>query len=332
MKKDSINKIKLGIFVTLGIAIFAAGIYFIGETRKLFSTTFRVSALFIDVNGLQVGNNVRFAGINVGSIEGIQIISDSAVKVDMVIDENTRKFIKKDSKAIIGSEGMMGNKLMVISPGSASAASIEHNDRLGTTIPVSFDEMIGTLKVTGDNAALITGDLAAILDDVRAGKGTAGKILYDKSFAKNLDNILVNLDEGTAGLKNTFNPAFSDDVKQSMAKVNDILANVTESTEDLKALMVEAKGSWLLGSFWGGSSDDDDDEDKLKKEDDKIINDALKQDKKKSKEAEQLRLKRIKKLYDEDVLREKQELEAKEKHLQDSVNNVKQKLLKDTVK
>lgn len=301
MKKDSINKIKLGIFVTLGIVIFAAGIYYIGETRKLFSTTFRVSALFIDVNGLQVGNNVRFAGTNVGSIEGIQIISDSAVKVDMIIDESTRKFIKKDSKAIIGSEGMMGNKLMVISPGSENAKSVENNDRIGTTVPVNFDEMIGTLKVTGDNAARITNDLAEILDDFRAGKGTAGKLLTDKKFAKNLDKILVNLEQGTNGLKNTFNPAFSEDVRQSMSKVNDILANVTKSTEDLKALMEEAKGSWLLGSFWGGSSDDDENED------DKIINDALNKDKKKTKEAEQLRLKRIKQIYDDEILREKQE-------------------------
>ena len=353
MKKDSINKIKLGIFVALGIAIFAAGIFFIGETRKLFSTTFRVSALFIDVNGLQVGNNVRFAGINVGSIEGIQIISDSSVKVDLIIDESTRKFIKKDSKATIGSEGMMGNKLIVITPGSVDSPIVENNDRIGTIIPVNFDEMIGALKVTGDNAAKITGDIAAMLDDVRAGKGTAGKVLYDRTFARNLDNILINVDEGTAGLKNTFNPEFTENVNESMAKVNDILANVSESSDELKELMVEAKGSWLLGSFFGGSSDEDDAE-KLKKEEEKKANllkkeeekelkllqkeldanekllnnktqskEVLPADKKKMKEDEIRRLKRVKEIYDAEVLREKQEkkaLEEMEKLKKDSLN------------
>ena len=106
MKKESGYKIKLGIFVTIGIAMFIGGIYFIGETKKLFSSTFRVSALFNNINGLQVGNNVRFAGIDVGTVEGIRIINDSSVQVDMVIvSVTTQQFIKKDAKAIIGSDG-----------------------------------------------------------------------------------------------------------------------------------------------------------------------------------------------------------------------------------
>ena len=207
MQKQSINKIKLGIFVTIGVSLLLAGVYFIGETKKLFSSTFRVSAVFKDVNGLQVGNNVRFAGINVGTIEGIEIITDTNVKVDMIVDVNTQEFIKKDAKAIIGSDGLMGNKIMNITPGNNGTAHIENNDVIGTTIPVSFDDMLLKLKTTVDNASSITGDLGAVIRNIRRGKGTIGKLLMDSVFAENLDKTIVNVKQGTKGFKQNMDAA-----------------------------------------------------------------------------------------------------------------------------
>ena len=104
-------------FVTMGMAVFIAGIYFIGEGQQLFRSTFRISGVFKDVAGLQPGNNVRFSGINVGVVDNISIISDSSVRVEILIDDDTRKFIKKDAVASIGSEGLMGNKILIITPG-----------------------------------------------------------------------------------------------------------------------------------------------------------------------------------------------------------------------
>jgi phospholipid/cholesterol/gamma-HCH transport system substrate-binding protein len=207
MKKESINKIKLGIFVSLGILLLFVGIYFIGETKKIFSRTFKVSAMFKDVNGLQVGNNVRFAGINVGTIESVEIITDTVVRVDMIVDVNTQKFIKKDAKAIIGSDGLMGNKIMNISPGSNGQPQIEDNDIIGTTIPISMDDLLFKLKTTADNAAVITGDLAAIMGNIRSGKGTIGKLFMDTVFADNLDRTIINVKQGTKGFKQNMDAA-----------------------------------------------------------------------------------------------------------------------------
>src|SRR5664280_2813890 len=116
MKKNTSNKIKLGIFTSLGIAVLILGIYFIGERQQLFRSTFRVSGVFKDVAGLQAGSNVRFSGVNVGTVENISIVSDTSVRVAILIDESTRKFIKKDALASIGSEGLMGNKILIIIP------------------------------------------------------------------------------------------------------------------------------------------------------------------------------------------------------------------------
>src|SRR3569832_2214959 len=117
MKTTSGQKIKIGGFVFAGLAILVAGIFLIGNKKGLFSSTFRVHGLFKNVNGLQVGNNARFAGINVGVVQDIQIVNDTSVKVILTLNDVVRKFIKRDAKLSISSDGLMGDKLVLISPG-----------------------------------------------------------------------------------------------------------------------------------------------------------------------------------------------------------------------
>ena len=216
MKKDTSNKIRLGIFISLGITVFILGIYFIGERQQLFRSTFRVSGVFKDVAGLQAGNNVRFSGINVGTVENIRIVSDTSVRVEILIDENTRKFIKKDAVASIGSEGLMGNKILIISPGTGGKMEIENNDTIQTVQPINMDDVLISLKTTIDNTSLVTSDLSKITSSVQSGKGAIGRLLMDRSYAQNFDSTFVNLKEGSAGFK---------------------------------ILMDKAKSSWLLWGF-----------------------------------------------------------------------------------
>ena len=192
MKKQSSSKIKLGIFVSLGLVLLIGGIYFIGKKQSLFNSTIRVSAIFKDINGLQVGNNVRFAGITVGVIDNLEMLADTAVRVDLVIDESARKFIKKDSKATIGSDGLMGNKIVTIMPGTASQKAIENNNYLMTYSAVSIDEIMVKLNTTASNAAGITDNLLLITDNISQGRGTIGKLFMDTSFAKNIDQAVIN--------------------------------------------------------------------------------------------------------------------------------------------
>src|ERR1700753_572709 len=117
MKITSGQKIKSGLFTFLGLLALVLGIFFIGNQKNLFSSTFNVYGIFKNVSGLQVGNNVRFAGINVGVIQSIDIVNDSSVKVDITLNNKVKPFVKKDCKLNIGSDGLMGDKLIVIAPG-----------------------------------------------------------------------------------------------------------------------------------------------------------------------------------------------------------------------
>ncbi len=207
MQKATGNNIRLGIFISAGIGLFIVGIYFIGQKQQMFNSTFRVSGIFKDVSGLQEGNNVRFSGINVGIVESIQLVTDSSVRVDMVINKDVKKFMKTNAKAIIGSDGLMGNKVMSIVPGTASNIEISDNATIETGQAVNMDDILLKVKVTAENATHITGDLAIIMNNIRHGRGTIGELIMDKRMAHNVDDALVNIKQGAGGFKNNMDAA-----------------------------------------------------------------------------------------------------------------------------
>jgi phospholipid/cholesterol/gamma-HCH transport system substrate-binding protein len=207
MKKDKGSSIKLGLFVTIGLVLFIAGLYFIGQRQQLFNSSFRVIAMFKDIGGLQVGNNVRFSGITVGIVENIEQVSDTSVRVDMLIDSETQKFIKKDARAIIGSDGLMGNKIVQIIPGTTGQKMIQDNDVIKSEVPINMDDILVKLQATTDNSATITSNLAEITTNLKDGNGTIGMLLMDTVFAQNLKVTLDNIREGAGGFKQNMDAA-----------------------------------------------------------------------------------------------------------------------------
>jgi phospholipid/cholesterol/gamma-HCH transport system substrate-binding protein len=289
MKNTIKNKIKLGIFITIGIVLLIAGIYFIGEGQQIFRNTFRISGVFKDVAGLQAGNNVRLSGVNVGTVKDVSIVSDTSVRVEIIVDEAMRQFIKKDAVAIIGSEGLMGNKVLIINPGTGKKKEIENDDVIETIQPISVDDIMLSLHSTIDNTSNITGDLSKITDKIQSGQGTVGRLIMDKSWGQNFDSTFVNLKEGSAAFKILMDKSSEVDeillaikttIDNTSSVTNDLsnitsriesgegtigklfmdktfgqnidstLVNLKEGSAQLKLLLEKARGSWLIGSFW----------------------------------------------------------------------------------
>lgn len=193
MAQEAGRNIKLGIFVLTGTVFLIAILYMMGAKHSLFGSTFRVSAEFHNVNGLMAGNNVRFGGINVGTVENVEIISDSTINVIMVIEEKNKPYIKKDAQASIGTDGLMGNKLVNInSTGIAGVASVEENDKLKTLRAIETDEMLRTLNTTNDNIKYITADLRKITQKINS-RNTLWSILMDTVVAENVKQAIVNI-------------------------------------------------------------------------------------------------------------------------------------------
>jgi len=200
-------KFRLGLFVIVGIALFVLGIFIIGKQKNMFNPVFTIKANFHNVSGLQVGNTVRFAGINIGTVDNIEIVNDSMVMVEMVIRQEVQKFIKSDSKAGIGSEGIIGDKVIVISQGKKSDKMVNNNQRITAIEPIETDAIMRSLKVTADNAALASNDIVGIVDKINNGEGTLGRLIKDEKMANNIDQTVSNLKSSTKSLNENMEAA-----------------------------------------------------------------------------------------------------------------------------
>src|SRR5664280_881490 len=156
-------KVRLGLFITGGLLIFIVAVFIIGRQKNLFVPVYKLTTTFCNVSGLQVGNNIRFAGINVGTVDNIVIINDSTVKVDMLIKKDVWKFIKSDCQVAIGSEGIIGDKLLKISQGSTDAPLAKEGQHLESSEPIETDAIMTSLEVTAANAEIISHQLADCL-------------------------------------------------------------------------------------------------------------------------------------------------------------------------
>lgn len=193
-------KVRLGMFIAGGLALFIGAIFIIGKQKNLFDPVFMLNTTFYNVSGLQVGNNVRFTGINVGTVDNITIINDSTVRVDMLIKSDVKQFIKSDCEVTIGSEGLIGDKLVVITQGNASSPLAKEGQHLYSTEPVETDAIMASLQVTAENAEVISQEFAEIMVKVNSGEGTLGKLIQDSTIAENLNQTMANLKRSSKGL------------------------------------------------------------------------------------------------------------------------------------
>ncbi|WP_281322318.1 MlaD family protein [Flavobacterium aestivum] len=205
MEKTASEKIKLAIFVLIGLTLFVLVVYFVGSKQKMFGKTEHLTAIFDNVNGLQLGNNVRYSGINVGTVRGIEMINDSTISVDMVIDESIFPHIKKNAVATIGSDGLVGSKVININPGKGNQPSIEPGDIIKSSERIRTDDLMKTLNVTNKNAALLTADLLKITKEITQGEGTLGALVNDTIMASDMKQTMNNLKMTSKGTTETVN-------------------------------------------------------------------------------------------------------------------------------
>lgn len=193
VKSTSRNNIRLGLFVIMGTILLVVASYLIGNNKSMFSKTFSISAKFNNVNGLILGNNVRFSGIVVGTVKGIEMESDTLIRVRMAIEEKMQQYIKKDAIATIGSDGLVGSMIINIIPGKNNAPLVQDNDEISSYSRIATEDMLSTLNVTNENAAMLTADLLKVSQSLTKGKGTMGRLLNDTIMASNLEKIVMNL-------------------------------------------------------------------------------------------------------------------------------------------
>lgn len=188
----------VGLFVFLGVVFLVSGILMIGDLHKTFSKKINIVSLFEDVSGLQVGNNVSFSGVKIGIVSDLHFYEKSKVEVVMEIETKAQQYIRKDAKVKISSDGLIGNKILVIYGGSERSGEVQDGDHLMVEKTFSAEDMIVTLQENNKNFLAITTDFKAISKKLSSGDGTLGKLLNDNSVYANMDAAAMSLQMASA--------------------------------------------------------------------------------------------------------------------------------------
>ena len=262
MEKTASQKINLGLFVIIGLLIFILAIYFIGDKQKMFGKTNHLETVFNNVNGLQLGNSVRYSGISVGTVRGIEMVNDTTIRVDMIIDKSIFSYIKKDAIATIGSDGLVGNMIINIIPGKGNQPSVESGDEIRSFNRIRTEDMLSTLNITNKNAATLTANLLKITDKVIEGKGTMGSLLNDTLISRDLaetmrylklttksasesiiklDQLIVSLDKKNNVLGVIKDTAVANNLKNTIANLEKSTTEINKVVSNLNATILDIK-------------------------------------------------------------------------------------------
>lgn len=265
MEKSASQKVKVGVFVVVGTIILIVALYFIGSKQQMFSKNIELYGVFENTNGLQLGNNVRYSGVNVGTVSNIEMVQEGKIIVEMSVEEKTAFFIKRDAIASIGSDGLVGSMVVNILPGKdEKSRQVMSGDTIQIHSKVSTDEMLSTLNKTNENVALLSADLLKITNQIVAGKGTLGALVSDSLMAKDIkqsaeelkkmtsgathaisqiNSIIskINYDESAAALllsdtvsKNQIEKVFGN-LEKSSNNITDVTKNLNAYIEDIKS-------------------------------------------------------------------------------------------------
>jgi len=199
MEKDETKRaVTVGVFIVLGLLVFVLGIFMLGGQKKTFANNIHVKAIFDDVAGLKKGNAVWFSGVNVGTINSIKFTNTSQVEVDMSIDEKVQSYIHRNATVKLSSDGLIGNKIIVIDGGSPQAPMVEDGAVLQAEKLLSTDDIMKTLQQNNQNLLAITADFKKISSNIAQGKGLVGALMTDSLMAMRFKSIVTNLNNTTA--------------------------------------------------------------------------------------------------------------------------------------
>lgn len=215
MSKSTSQKIRVGVFVIIGTIVLIVALYFIGSRQHIFTKNIKLHSVFENVSGLQIGNNVRYSGINVGTVTKIEMQEVGKIIIQMSVEEKASSFIKKDAVASINSDGLVGSMVVNISPGiEQQELTVTSGDTIQSYNSASTESMLKTLNKTNENAALLTADLLKITNQILEGESTLGMLISDTLLAKDIHQTIVELKKTSEG------------TNLAMSKINNIISKV----------------------------------------------------------------------------------------------------------
>ena len=214
MKSITTNNVKLGLFVLASLFFLILLLYMIGKNSNMFGSNYILKTRFENVQGLKAGNNIRYAGIDIGTVKSVYIINDTTMEVKMIIDNKAKNIIKKNSLVYIGTDGLVGNKVVNILSVKTDAPFAVENDILPSKKPIDTDEMMRTLNKTNNQVSKIAENFGITINKLNNSQGL-WKLLNDRTIADNISNASIQ-------------------VNRSSYKINEIANQINDITNEIK--------------------------------------------------------------------------------------------------
>ena len=192
MAKRTLNNVKLGIFVLSGLALIIVALYLLSRNQSLFNPRFEVYAHFENVNGLVSGNNVRLNGIVVGTVGSIRLMNDTLVEVQLEINNDMLGVIRKNAQASIGTDGLIGNRVVDLLPDKSPSEPVESGDRIASRKQVDTDEMLRTLSETNKSVLSLSLEVGKTIKSINESP-QINTMLNDESLSADLKTAVLNL-------------------------------------------------------------------------------------------------------------------------------------------
>ena len=207
-------------FVLAVLALAGFGLYQVAGRHWQVQPTFRVRAEFDTIAGLEAGHRVRLQGIDAGVVERVVPPVEPGRPVELIlrIDDRLRPLVRTDAVARIVSEGLVGAKVVELTPGRPDAPRVADFDRIASERPIEVADLLR--KAAGSLAKLETltrsaeqglGEVNAIAGSIRRGEGSLGKLVRDETLYRDLlalsrrgDRTLTALEENLDALKQTW--------------------------------------------------------------------------------------------------------------------------------
>lgn len=256
---NSSRLIYVGLFVVLGLILFGAAIFLIGDRRMLFSKSFEIYTQFSKVTGLMDGAKVRVSGRDAGEVLEIQNPPNpsSKFRVKMRITESLHPLVRTDSLVTLQTDGVVGNKFLQVNAGSDSAPMAPSNSILSSREPF---EMTDLLQQASDVVATMNQTVRALQDDVEKTMKIAGETIT--SAGNLIDEVGVDI-KGLTASGNKVAEDLSAIVENARAGhgtvgklINDdeVYANITAMTAEAKTTLenvreASEKAKQAIGDF-----------------------------------------------------------------------------------
>ncbi|MDA3928001.1 MAG: MlaD family protein [Prolixibacteraceae bacterium] len=261
-------KVRLGLFIIGGGVLFLLALFILGKQKNLFNPVFKLTADFHNISGLEVGCNIRFAGINVGAVDNIDFLNDSTVQIDLLVNKSVQQFIKEDCQATIGSSGIIGDRVVVITQGGFNSTVAKDGQHIDSKEPIETDDIMASIQKSAGSVETISAQLAEIMIKVNSGHGTLGRLINDVTIAQDLSESSVNLKKSSKQISeilvdiNSGHGTLGKVIRDSTI-ANDLaetMVNLKYSSQGLDELLEAAKHNFLFRGYFNKQENKDEKE------------------------------------------------------------------------